>query len=136
MRENSTTISTQLIQAALTMITVMSAVTVYIMENRIVHLGYYIVLFTSFFCFVLSIFFGGKGLTQLEKKRTKCNWFNLQAITSFIGIFMFCFSVFMGKSKLDTVEVKLMNIEKDYKRILELFEVKNSDNYTCRENKR
>ena len=119
-----TTISVQLMQAVLTMITVMSAVTVYILENQTVNLYYYVILFISFIFFVLSIFYGGKGLTQLEKGRTSGNWFNRQAIMALLGIVFFCTSVFLGKSKADTIEMKLNKIEKDYKNIQELIKVR------------
>lgn len=122
-----TTISVQLMQAALTMISVMSAVTVYILENQNVKFYYYIILLISFMFFVLSIFFGGKGLTNLEKGRTSGNWFNRQAITAFLEIVLFCTSMFLGKRKADTIEMKLNKIENDYKNIQKKFEVINAE---------
>lgn len=108
----NTTISTQIISASLTMITVIGAFAVFIIEKREIGFVYYLTTGLAFFCFVLSIFFGGRGLSGKRAEKTPNPNFNRQAVTSLIGVILFCISVFLGKEKPDFIEKKVYEQEK------------------------
>ncbi|NMC99085.1 MAG: hypothetical protein GYA62_05130 [Bacteroidales bacterium] len=105
--DKNTTISTQVISASLTMITVIGAFAVFIIEKREIGFWYYLTAGLAFFCFVISIFLGGKGLSGKGANKTPNPYFNWQAITALIGIILFCVSVFLGKEKPDELEKKV-----------------------------
>ena len=107
----NTTISIQIISASLTMITVIGAFAVFIIEKRDIGFWYYLIAGSAFFCFVISIFLGGKGLSEKAGKSPK-PYFNWQAITALFGIILFCMSVFFGKEKSDDLERKINEQEK------------------------
>jgi hypothetical protein len=105
--DKNTTISTQVISASLTMITVIGAFAVFIIEKREIGFWYYLTAGLAFFCFIISIFLGGKGLSGKGANKTPNPYFNWQAITALIGIILFCVSVFLGKEKPDDLEKKV-----------------------------
>lgn len=95
MEENTnTTISTQIITAALTMITVIGAFAVFVIDKRQIGTLYYLIVGIAFISFVVSIFLGGKGLSGKGKDKKRNPYFNWQAITALIGVAFFCISVF------------------------------------------
>jgi uncharacterized coiled-coil protein SlyX len=110
--DKNTTISTQVISASLTMITVIGAFAVFIIEKREIGFWYYLTAGLAFFCFVISIFLGGKGLSGKGANKTPNPYFNWQAITALIGIILFCVSVFLGKEKPDELEKKVNEQDK------------------------
>lgn len=110
--DKNTTISTQVISASLTMITVIGAFAVFIIEKREIGFWYYLTAGLAFFCFVISIFLGGKGLSGKGANKKPNPYFNWQAITSFLGIILFCVSVFLGKEKPDDLEKKVNEQDK------------------------
>jgi hypothetical protein len=107
-----TIISTQVISASLTMITVSGAFAVFIIDKRDIGIGYYVIAGLSFLFFVISIFLGGQGLNGKGKNESPNPYFNWQAITSLLGIILFCISVFLGKEKPNELEKKVNEQEK------------------------
>jgi len=110
--DKNTTISTQVISASLTMITVIGVFAVFIIEKREIGFWYYLTAGLAFFCFVISIFLGGKGLSGKDDNKTPNPYFNWQAITALLGIILFCVSVFLGKEKPDDLEKKVNEQDK------------------------
>jgi len=111
--QTNTTISTQVITASLTMITVMSAFVVFIIDKRQVGAWYYLTTGFAFLCFVISIILGGKGLSGKGKDIKPNPYFNWQAIIAVIGVALFCVSVFLGKEKPDTNDKKFIEQERN-----------------------
>lgn len=111
-KDNNTTISTQIISASLTMITVIGAFALFIIEKREIGFWYYLTTGLAFLSFVISIFLGGKGLSGKGINKTPNPYFNWQAITIFIGIILFFVSVFLGKEKPDDLEKKVNEQDK------------------------
>lgn len=125
--DKNTTISTQVISASLTMITVIGAFAVFIIEKREIGFWYYLTAGLAFFCFVISIFFGGKGLSGKGANKTPNPYFNWQASTAFLGIILFCVSVFLGKEKPDDLEKKVNEQDKI------IIELKTKDEFRAKE---
>jgi len=96
-QETNITISTQIISACLTMITVVGAFMVFIIEKRDIEIEYYILSITSFLSFVVSIFLGGKGIGDKSKKKKQ--YFNGQAISALLGVLLFVISIFFSGEK-------------------------------------
>lgn len=114
MKENNNAlISTQIITASLTMITVIGAFAVFVIEKREINFWYYIVIGTAFACFIFSIIFGGKGLSTDDDAVNGYNkFYNLQTRAAILGILMFCISIFLGKEKSNDTEKKIFQLEK------------------------
>ncbi len=110
--DTNTTISTQLITASLTMITVIGAFAVFIIEKREINFWYYIVVGTAFLCFVASIVLGALGISGKGKNRSPNPYYNFQAITAFMGILLFGVSIFLGKVKSDDLKQQVDKHEK------------------------
>lgn len=110
--KNNSLISTQLITASLTMITVVSVFAVFIIDKREVGVLYYIITGISFFSFVLSIIYGGIGLSSENAESQYNKYFNYQTRTALLGIVLFCLSVFLGNDKENETEQALKNQEK------------------------
>lgn len=113
MRENNNSlISTQIITASLTMITVIGAFAVFIIEKREINYWYYIIIGLAFICFILSIIFGGKGLSTQDSTTGYNKFYNWQTRTAILGIIMFCVSIFFGKEKTNETEEKIEKLQK------------------------
>lgn len=125
--DKNTTISTQIISASLTMITVISAFAAFIIEKREIGCWYYLTAGLAFFSYVISIFLGGKGLSGKGANKTPNPYYNWQAITAFVGIILFCVSVFLGKEKPDDLEKKVSEQEKI------IIELKTKDEFRAKE---
>ncbi|MCH7401694.1 hypothetical protein ACFOUP_14695 [Belliella kenyensis] len=110
--KNNSLISTQLITASLTMITVVSVFAVFIIDKREVGILYYIITGFSFFSFVLSIICGGIGLSSENAESQYNKYFNYQTRTALLGIVLFCTSIFLGNDKENATEQTLKNQEK------------------------
>jgi uncharacterized coiled-coil protein SlyX len=128
--DKNTTISTQVISASLTMITVIGAFAVFIIEKREIGFWYYLTAGLAFLCFVISIFLGGKGLSGKGANKTPNPYFNWQAITALTGIILFCVSVFLGKEKSDDIEKKVNEQEKI------IIELRTKDEFRAKEMQR
>jgi hypothetical protein len=111
-------LSNQIITAALAMIAVLGAFTTYAIEKREVGFGFYLLIGMSFASFVISIFKGGKGIDKARKCGADGNWepnnteshFNWQGILCFVGIILFCVSVFIGNEKKDDLTNKVSEL--------------------------
>lgn len=125
--DKNATISTQIISASLTMITVIGAFAVFIIEKREIGFWYYLTAGLAFFCFVISIFFGGNGLRGKGANKIPNPYFNWQAITALIGIILFCVSVFLGKEKPDELEKKVTEQDKI------ILELRTKDDFRAKE---
>lgn len=111
-RKNNSIISTQLITASLTMITVVSVFAVFVIDKREVGILYYVITGFSFFSFVLSIICGGIGLSSENAESHYNKYFNYQTRTALLGIVLFCLSIFLGNDKENATEQTLKNQEK------------------------
>lgn len=115
---NNSTIAGHVINACLTMITVIAAFVVFIVDKRTVGNAYYVITIIAFSSFVTSIFFAGKGLKKQETLTGQHNsYFDLQAIAALTGIILFFISVFLVKGKSDECKEKIEQFEK---RLIEL----------------
>ncbi|GEM_PF-1533887 len=123
----NSTISSQVITASLTMITVVGVFAVFIIEKRDIDIWYYLIAGCAFFCFVISIFLGGKGLSGKGKQKQPNPYFNWQAITALSGVVLFCISVFLGKEKPDNI-IKIINEQEKI-----VIELKIKDDYRTKE---
>jgi ABC-type antimicrobial peptide transport system permease subunit len=129
-KDNNTTISTQVISASLTMITVIGAFAVFIIEKRVIGFWYYLIAGLAFLSFVVSIFLGGKGLSGKGVDKAPNPYFNWQAIIALIGIILFCVSVFLGKEKPDDLEKKVNEQDKI------IIELRTKDEFRAKEMRR
>lgn len=109
---NNSLISTQIITASLTMITVIGAFAVFIIEKREINYWYYIITGLAFVCFILSIIFGGKGLSTQDTTTGYNKFYNWQTRTAILGIIMFCASIFFGNEKTNETDEKIDKLEK------------------------
>lgn len=123
----NTTISTLLITAALTMITVIGAFAVFIIDKREIGLLFYIVIGLAFFCFVVSIFLGGQGLSGKGADKSPNPFFDWQAKMALMGVILFCISIFLGKEKPDELEKKVDMLEKDIIKIETLDDIRDNE---------
>jgi len=110
--DRNATISTQINSASLTMITVIGAFAVFIIEKREIGFWYYFTTGLAFSCFVISIFLGAKGLSGKGANKTPNPYYNSQGITALTGIILFCVSVFLGMEKPDDLKKKVNEQDK------------------------
>ncbi|MVW93523.1 hypothetical protein [Elizabethkingia meningoseptica] len=98
-------LSSSLMNASLTMLTIIMALFVFIIEKRVTNVIFYIFFSLSFLSFIISIFHSGKGIDKARKAlfsnnysrhKTK-NHYNYQAIFCFLGIFLSIISIFFTK---------------------------------------
>lgn len=108
----SSTISTQVIAASLTMITVMGAFAVFIFEKREIGFWYFLIVGIAFLSFVISIFLGGLGMSGKGANKKTNPYFDWQAKTALIGIILFCISLFLGKTKPEELEKRISDQDK------------------------
>jgi len=115
------TLSTQIIAASLTMIAIVGASAVFILDKRTIGLLYYILVGSSFVSFILSIILGGKGINKARILGFNGNWsieetksfFNRQSLVALIGALLFAFSTFLGSNKPDDISKKIDSVEKE-----------------------
>lgn len=101
------TLSSQIISASLAMIAVIGAFATFVLDKREVGNFYYALIFGAFLCFVLSIYFGGKGINRARIDGFEGLWeisvtkkfFNLQATILLVGVILFIISTFTGTEK-------------------------------------
>lgn len=93
----SVALSSQLITAALTMLTVEGAYVAFVLDKRNPDNYFEIIALISAGCFILSVFLAGKAITSVRNSGFSGNWnlesgkkqFNLQAIFNAIGLVLF-----------------------------------------------
>lgn len=112
------TLSSQLINASLSMLAIIGAMFIFIIDKRETSIGFYILIFISFFSFILSIILGGKGIDMVRKKSFKNKlglkyskkFFNNQAFLCLIGIIAALISLaFTGKIPNGNSELNSIN---------------------------
>lgn len=111
-------LSGQLINASLSMLAIIGALFIFIIDKRETSILFYVLMAISFLSFVVSIFLGGKGINKIREKsfndklELKCskNFFNYQAFLCIIGI-LTCLSsfIFTKKSDADLNQIKVLN---------------------------
>lgn len=111
-------LSGQLIQTCLTMLAIIGAVFVFILDKREPDVYFFILLSLSLLLLFSSIILGGKGINEVRKRsfknklklRYSKNYFNYQAITCLFGVIIFIFSLlFTTTSKNKTTERETLN---------------------------
>ncbi len=114
------TLSTQLISAALSMLTIIGAIVFFVLDKKQVNWVFFFVISIGFFSFIVSIYNGAKGIDKARKDGFNGVWnlsntkrfFNKQAIFCFIGIAASVGSILMGKDKPNTIESELIQLNK------------------------
>lgn len=120
------TLSYQIITASLTMIAVIGAFAAFVIDKRDVGFTYYLITGGAYFCFIISIVLGGKGIDKVRKSGFVGTWtidetkdlFNSQSIIALIGVFLFSISIFAGKEKHDELKSKINNQEKKINQLI------------------
>lgn len=111
-------LSGQLINASLSMLAIIGALFIFIIDKRETSIGFYLLMSISFLSFVVSIFLGGKGINKIRNKSFKDKlklkyskkFFNFQAILCIVGILTCLLSfAFTKKSEEDLNQVKELN---------------------------
>lgn len=111
-------LSGQLINASLSMLAIIGALFIFIIDKRETSTFFYVLMVVSFLSFIASIFLGGKGINKIREKSfkdkldLKCSkdFFNYQAILCIIGILTCLLSfVFTKKSDADLNQIKVLN---------------------------
>jgi len=129
------TLSTQIITASLTMIAVIGAFAAFVIDKRDVGLTYYLITGGAFFCFIISIVLGGKGIDKARKSGFAGTWtidetkdfFNRQSIIALLGVILFSISIFVGKEKPDELKSKIDNQEKTINELTSKDELKTKE---------
>ncbi len=111
------TLSSQLILAALTMLTIESAYAAFVLNDRIVSWWFILVVSASAVAFVASIFIAGKAMTSSRdsgyngawRLDTGKNQFNWQAILSLVGLVLFGLSIRLTGVSKDTIMTKSLS---------------------------
>lgn len=138
--EIGTSLSSSLMNASLTMLTILAALFVFIIEKRETTILYYILSSLSFIAFVVSIYFGGKGINKAREnlyfgnyssKKTKpC--YNYQAIFCLLGITLALTSIFFTKAdisenkEIEDINNNLLKLIKIEERKIKIDETINS----------
>lgn len=111
----SITLSSQLITAALAMLTVEGAYVAYVLDKRVPEDYFGLVSMLSAIFFILSVFIAGKAITATRNAGFDGNWnlesgkglFNLQALFNALGLFMLMGVVLLsGNSKQEDAIAK------------------------------
>lgn len=121
------TISSNLVSASLSMLAIVGAIFIFIIEKRETTIFFHILILLSFLSFIVSIYYGNKGINlarekaykgKLKLKYTKKH-FNLQAITCLIGIILCVLSILFTTEKKES-NTELENINRNFEKLIEL----------------
>ncbi|MES2863001.1 MAG: hypothetical protein V4666_02695 [Bacteroidota bacterium] len=121
------TISSNLVNACLSMLAIIGAIFIFIIEKRETTVFFYISIFFSFSSFITSIIYGSKGINlarekafdgKLKLKYTKKH-FNFQAITCAVGIILCILSIFFTKERKES-NIELEKINGNLEKFIEL----------------
>jgi len=125
------TLSSNLISACLSMIAIIGAIFLFVVEKREVGWLFYLSISLSFSMFIFSIILGGKGIDIARKKAYQDlldldfskSKFNLQAIFCILGIFFCILSYVFTSEKVEkNEEIKTLN-----ENILKIIQLKESE---------
>ena len=125
------TLSSNLISACLSMIAIIGAIFLFVIEKREVGWLFYFLISLSFIMFIFSIISGGKGIDIARKKAYQDildldfskSKFNLQAIFCILGIFFCILSYVFTSEKVEkNDEIKRLN-----KNILKIIQFKENE---------
>ena len=125
------TLSGNLISACLSMIAIIGAIFLFVVEKREVGWLFYLSISLSFSMFIFSIILGGKGIDIVRKKAHQDlldldfskSKFNLQAIFCILGIFFCILSYVFTSEKVEkNEEIKTLN-----ENILKIIQLKESE---------
>jgi hypothetical protein len=117
----SVTLSGQLVQAAVTLLTVQGAYVAYALASRETKPGFELMAGLAVLVFILSIYFSGKGVTAARNAGAIGAWkldagqsyFNKQALFLIIGVVLLTVMIFFsGNSKETDVTRKLTELSK------------------------
>lgn len=119
-------LSGQLINASLSMLAIIGALFIFIIDKRETSIVFYILMAVSFLSFVTSIFLGGKGINEVREKsfknklELKCSkdFFNFQAIFCIVGI-LTCLASFIFTSKSEEGLNQIKELNKNLEIIIE-----------------
>lgn len=123
------TLSGNLISACLSMIAIIGATFLFVIEKREVGWLFYWLISLSFLMFILSIIYGGKGIDIARKKAYEGllnldfskSKFNLQAIFCILGIFFCILSYVFTSEKVEKNE-EIKNLNENILKIIQLKE--------------
>jgi hypothetical protein len=115
------TLSSQIITASLTMIAVMGAFAVFVIDKRNVGPLYYSITGFAFISFIGSVFAAGKAINKARNEGFAGRWnivdtkflFNMQAALALLGIIMFSTSIFIGKEKADDYQLQIQKLKSE-----------------------
>jgi len=126
------TLSSNLISACLSMLAIIGAIFLFVIEKRETSIAFYVFILLSFFLFIYSIVLGGQGINIAREKSfvdildlsyTKQK-FNYQAITCLLGISFCIISIFFTKT-INENNTELHDINKNLEKLIE---IKKTDN--------
>ncbi len=129
------TLSTQLISASLSMIAIIGALIVFVIDKRETSIAFFICFSLGFLFFLLSIIKGGKGINIVRNQGYDHNWnlscsksfFNSQAIFNLLGI-IFCLSSFIfTKPAIDEQSIEFKRLNKNIEQLIDSKVNDNSD---------
>lgn len=111
-------LSGQIINASLSMLAIIGALFIFIIDKRETSGFFYLFMILSFLSFVISIFFGGKGINKIREKsfngklelKSSKDFFNYQAILCLVGILTCLLSfIFTQKNNEDLNQIRVLN---------------------------
>lgn len=119
------TLSSQLINASLSMLAIIGAMFIFIIDKRETSIIFYIFIIISFCSFILSIILGGKGINKIRKKsfenklslKYSKKLFNNQAILCMMGIITALGSISFT-SKIETENKNIDSINNNLEKLL------------------
>jgi hypothetical protein len=103
-------LSSYLMTASLGMIAAQAVIVTFVLEKRQNLLAFSIVSIAGFLVFVLSLYFGGRGIHEVYKDGFRGNWkvetsrggFDRQSKCSLLGVLLVVASLFLGTPKSET----------------------------------
>ena len=126
------TLSSQIIQAALTILTIEVVYIAYVLPNRDTSIWFVLSAIAAFICFIVSIFIAGKAITRCRDYGFEGKWnisssknsFNYQALFCLVGLFFLGLTVVLsGNSKEIDLNRKFNNLENNYIKITSQLEI-------------
>ena len=119
------TLSSQIINACLSMLAIIGATFIFIIDKRETSLMFYILISLGFLFFIYSIIIGGKGIDVIRKKSfvdqleldSSKKYFNQQAKSCLLGLITCLISLFFTK-KIENENKELIEINNNIKELI------------------